>query len=262
MGKGLLAWVKCQQRNARMSVILSVFPKPRELVSLQKSCYVAGSITSQYFPDFLNLSESCREKAVFVQHHNTSLHSKFRQTALKLTAKGLNYTQIDTWQEPCITDLWFWEVLWAKPKLIEDDANGFVKALYQFSHLWILDLLSKNQTLAHALKRDCVPLTERKWLKINKKNHFSIHSSLNVFLTFAFSLQFSPEEWGPVGHKAEPMQNGQLQKLISRSLAECLTHTHASATYVFLTSEEKITTGTFAEAAQFIPQIWTRITNF
>ena len=77
-----------------MSVILSVFPKPRELVSLQKSCYVAGSITSQYFPDFLNLAESCREKAVFVQRHKTSLHSKFRQTALKLTPKGLDYTQI------------------------------------------------------------------------------------------------------------------------------------------------------------------------
>ena len=46
----------------------------------------------------------------------------------------------------------------ANPKLIEDDANGFVKALYQFSHLWILDLLSKNQILAHAQKRDCVPL--------------------------------------------------------------------------------------------------------
>ena len=45
--KGLLARVKCQrQRNARMSAILSVFPKPRESVSSKKSCYVAGSITS------------------------------------------------------------------------------------------------------------------------------------------------------------------------------------------------------------------------
>ena len=96
---------------ALVSVILSVFPKPCESVSLQKSCYVAGSITSQSFPDFLNLSESYQKKAVFVQCHNTSLHSKFRQTALKLTPKGLNYIQIDTWWEPCITDLWFWEVL-------------------------------------------------------------------------------------------------------------------------------------------------------
>ena len=65
---GLLARVKCQQRNARTSAILSVFPKPRESgFFLQKSCYIAGSITSQSFPDFLNLSEGYREKAVFVQ---------------------------------------------------------------------------------------------------------------------------------------------------------------------------------------------------
>ena len=94
--KGLLARVKCQQRNARMNAILSVFPKPRESVSLQESCYVAGS---QYFPDFLNLSNSCREKAVFVHRHNTSLHSKFCKTALKLTPKGLDYTQIDILRE-------------------------------------------------------------------------------------------------------------------------------------------------------------------
>ena len=47
----------------------------------------------------------------------------------------------------------------AKPKLIEDDANGFVKALCQFPHLWILNRLFKNQTLVHAEKHDCVPLT-------------------------------------------------------------------------------------------------------
>ena len=91
-------------------MIFSVFPKPRESVSLQNVFYVAGSITFQSFPNFLNLSESCRKKAVFVQRHNTSLHLKFRQTALKLTPKGLDYTQIDTLQEPCLTDLWFWEV--------------------------------------------------------------------------------------------------------------------------------------------------------
>ena len=94
-----------------MSAIPSVFPKPRESVSLKKSCYVAGSIISQSFPDFLNLSESCQKKSVFVQRHNTSFQSKFRQTALKLTPKGLDHTQIDTWREPRITDLWFWEVL-------------------------------------------------------------------------------------------------------------------------------------------------------
>ena len=77
---------------------------------LKNFFYVAGSITFQSFPDFLNLSESCQEKAVFVQCHNTSLHSKFRQTALKLTPKGLDYTQTDTIRAPCLTDLLFWEV--------------------------------------------------------------------------------------------------------------------------------------------------------
>ena len=82
--KGLLARVKCQQRNARMSAILSVFPKPRESVSLKKPFYVAGSITSQSFPDFLNLSDSCQKKAVFVQRHNPSFHSKFRQNGIEV----------------------------------------------------------------------------------------------------------------------------------------------------------------------------------
>ena len=110
--KGLLARVKCQQRNARMS---------RDPFSLSQASWIGffkknpamllGSITSQPFTDFLNLSESCQKKAVFVQRHNTPFHSKFRQTALKLTPKGLDYTQIDNLREPCITDLWFWEVL-------------------------------------------------------------------------------------------------------------------------------------------------------
>jgi len=105
--KGLLAGLKCKQRNARTSAILSVFLTPFEWVSLQKPCYVAGSITFQPFPDFLNLSGSSQEKAVIVQRHNTPLYSKFHQTALKLhvTPKGLNYTQIGTLREPRITDL-------------------------------------------------------------------------------------------------------------------------------------------------------------
>ena len=42
--KGLLARVKCQLRNPHTGAILSVFPKPRESVSLKKSCFVACSI--------------------------------------------------------------------------------------------------------------------------------------------------------------------------------------------------------------------------
>ena len=131
--KGLLARVKCQRRNARTRAMLSVFPKARESVSLQKSCYVAGSITSQFIPDFLDLSESCQKKVVFVQLHNTSLHSIFRQTGLKLTPKGLGYTQIDTLRESCITARsLILRSFRAEPKLIEE---RFVKALCQFPHL-------------------------------------------------------------------------------------------------------------------------------
>ena len=57
------------------------------------------------------------------------------------------------------------------------------------------------------------------------------------------------------------MENGRLQKLISRTLVECLVliHTHASAPNIYLRSSEKISTSTFAEAAQFKAQILTRI---
>ena len=124
----------------------------------KKSCYVAGSITSQSFPDFLNFSESCQKKAVFVQRHNTSLHLKFRQTALKLTPKGLDYTQIDTLREPCITDLWFWEVLGQSQSWLRTMQTDLWK-LYVNSRIFdFLTPLSKNQTLAHAQKRDCVSL--------------------------------------------------------------------------------------------------------
>ena len=100
--KGLLARVKCQQRNARTNAIFSVFSKPCESVSLQNSCYVAVFITSQSFPNFLNLSKSCQKKAVFVQRHDTS---STRSSVLKLTLNGLDYTQIDTLREPCLNDL-------------------------------------------------------------------------------------------------------------------------------------------------------------
>ena len=113
-------------------MILSVFPKPRESVSLQKSCYVAGSITSG--KDW-EVSESCQKKVVSVQHHDTSLHSKFRQTALKLTPKGLDYTQIDTLRELCITDLWFWEVLGQSQRWLRKMQTDLWK-LYVNSHIF------------------------------------------------------------------------------------------------------------------------------
>ena len=137
--KGLLARVKCQQRNARMSAILSVFPKPRESVSLKKSCNVAGSITSQSFPDFLNLSESCQKKAVFVQRHNTSLQVPSNGIEVNTERSRLHTNWHFT------RTVYHWSLILrsfrAKPKLIEDDANGFAKALCQFPHLWILKVI-------------------------------------------------------------------------------------------------------------------------
>ena len=146
----------------RSSAILSVFPKPRESVSLQKSCYGAGSITAQSFPDFLNLAEICREKAIFVQRHNTSF------PPLEVPSRGIEVKTERSWLHTnwhFTRTVYHWYLILrsfrAKPKLIEDDANGFVKALYQFSHLWILNPLSRNQTLGHAQKRDCVPLSSQ-----------------------------------------------------------------------------------------------------
>ena len=116
------------------------------------------SISSQSFPNFLNLSGSCQKKAIFAQRHNTSLHSKFRQTQLKLTPKSLDYTQIDTLREPCITDLWFWEVLGQSQRWMRTLQTDLWK-LYVNSRIFeFLTPCSKNQTLAHAQKRDCVPL--------------------------------------------------------------------------------------------------------
>ena len=164
-----------------MSAILSVFPKPRESVSLKKSCYVAASITSQSFPDFINLSESCQRKAVFVQSHNTSFHSKFRQTEVN-TKRTRWHTN---WHFTRI--VYHWSLILrsfrAKPKLIEDDANGFVKALCQSLHLWILNPMFENQTLADAQKRDIVPLTYLKNLPVFTSSVWSRSEFFAVIFT-------------------------------------------------------------------------------
>ena len=56
--------------------------------------YVHGWVPLIFSP-VLNLSENCREKDVLVQGHNASLHSRLRQTALKLIPKGLDYPQTE-----------------------------------------------------------------------------------------------------------------------------------------------------------------------
>ena len=95
-----------------------------------KSCFVAGSISSQSFPDFLNLSESCQEKAVFVQHHNTSLFEVPSNGAEVNTERSQLHTN---WH--LTRTVYHWSLILrsfrAKPKLNEDNADGFVKALWK-----------------------------------------------------------------------------------------------------------------------------------
>ena len=92
--------------------------------SLLKSYYFAGAITFQSFPNFLNPSESCRDEVVFVQRHNASLHSKLLETALKLTPNYWHLTRT-VYRYSLIL-----RSCRAKPKLIEDNANRFMKALH------------------------------------------------------------------------------------------------------------------------------------
>ena len=138
--KGLLARVKCQQRNARIRERDSFSLSQASWIgSMQKSCYVAGSITSQSFPDFLNLSESCQKKAVFVQRHNTPLEVPSNGIEVNTERSRLH----TNWR--FTRTVYHWSLILrsfsTKPKLIEDDANGFVKALCQFRHLWIFNPL-------------------------------------------------------------------------------------------------------------------------
>ena len=112
--KGLLARVKCQQRNAgtreRDSFSLSQASWIGLFAKILLCCWFHYfSVLSRFAKPFWKLPKESRLRTV--QHHNTSLLSKFRQTALKLTPKGLHHTQIDTLREPCINDIWFWEVL-------------------------------------------------------------------------------------------------------------------------------------------------------
>ena len=75
--------------------------------------------------------------------YNTSLHSKFRQTALRLTPKGLDYTQSDSLREPCITDLWFWEVLGQSQSWLRTMQTDLWKL---YAHSCIFEFLKENVT--------------------------------------------------------------------------------------------------------------------
>ena len=94
--KGLLARVKCQQRNART--------RERDSFSLSQPSWIgffAKTLLCCWFHYFSVLSRFSKpfwklpkENSLRPAPYNTSLHSKFRQMALKLTLKGLDYTQM------------------------------------------------------------------------------------------------------------------------------------------------------------------------
>ena len=126
--KGLLARVKCQQRNARTSAILSVFPKPRESVSAM----LLVPLLLSPFPIFLTFLKAAKRKP--------SSSSAITLPSEVNTERSRLHTN---WHFK--RTLYHWSLILrsfrAKLKLIEDDANGFVKALCQFPHLWILNPL-------------------------------------------------------------------------------------------------------------------------
>ena len=101
------------------------------------------------------------------------LPGESRQTALKLTPKGLDYTQIDTLREPCITDLWFWDVLGQSQTDLWKLYTTIPASLKSRPPV-------QNQNLAHVQKRDCVPL---KPLYQSKEWCVNIHMKISfIFL--------------------------------------------------------------------------------
>ena len=147
--KGLLARVKCKQRNA---CLVNRF-------LYKNSAMLLISLLFSPFPTFWTFLKAAGRKPSSSSAITLPCDSKFRQMALKVIPKGLDYTQIGSLREPCITDLWFWEVVGQSQSWLRTMQTDFCSSISPFPHLWILDCLSKYQTLAHAQKRVCVPLS-------------------------------------------------------------------------------------------------------
>ena len=96
--------LKIEKENQRVKVRSRVFNVNKEtwihfFLKILICCWF------HYFSVLSRFFGSCREKSVFVQHHDASLHSKLRQTAFKLTQKSLDCTQIGTLPDPWINNL-------------------------------------------------------------------------------------------------------------------------------------------------------------
>ena len=114
--KGPLTRVKCNQRNAHTSAILPVFSKSRETISLQNPALLLVLLLFNLLPIFWTFLKAARRKvslssAITLPFFEAHGRAKLHQTALKLIPKSLDYTQIVFVPEPCVTNLWFWEVL-------------------------------------------------------------------------------------------------------------------------------------------------------
>ena len=139
--KGLLAW-KCQQRNART--------RERDSFSLSQASWIG------FFAKIL----------LCCWFHYFAVHSRFSKPFWKLPKESRlrpapynfpplevpsNGIEVNTVRSRLLTNwhltrtVYHWSLTLrsfkAEPKLTEDDANGFVKALCQFLHPWILNPL-------------------------------------------------------------------------------------------------------------------------
>ena len=135
--KGLLARVKCQQRNART--------RERDSFSLSQASWIGFfakillccrfhyfSVLSRFSKPFWKLPKGSRLRPA-PQHF----------PPLEVPSNGI---EVNTERSPLHTNwrftrtVYHWSLILrcfrAKPKLIEDHANGFVKALCQFPHLF------------------------------------------------------------------------------------------------------------------------------
>ena len=130
--KGLLARVKC--------AILSVFPKPRESVSLKK---ILLCCWFHYFPVLSRFPKPFR-KPSSSSGHNTPLPLEFPSNGIEVKTERTRLHTNWHFTRTVYHRSLILRSFMANPKLTEDDANGFVKALCQFPHLWILHSRSQS----------------------------------------------------------------------------------------------------------------------
>ena len=177
-----------------MSAILSVLPSPVNRFLCKNPAMLLVPLLLSPSTDFLNLSESCQKKAVFIQRLNTSLHLP----PLEVPSNGI---EVNTERSRLHTNWHFtrtvyhWSLILrsfrAKPTLIEDDANGFVEALCQFPHLL---RMRKNVIVSlgwlTGSTQSCWVGRERK-LRNENNEQFTFSLLLSSLLSYALLCYFT-----------------------------------------------------------------------